>query len=144
VRARAYLKSVKAEAGEQPDDDLREIVFKKNQYGKKGDSIVLKWSAEYGLFLPMPGVWSLDKASAEQKADEVFLKLLRRFNDQNQDVGVVSGTNYAPSIFAKHPDAAGLSKLQFRAAMQRQLDKKTIINEPFGPPSKNRKHLVLA
>jgi hypothetical protein len=31
VRARFYLKSINAEPGEQPDDDLREIVFKKNQ-----------------------------------------------------------------------------------------------------------------
>ncbi len=33
VRARCYLKSIKPESGEQPEDDLRELVFKKNQYG---------------------------------------------------------------------------------------------------------------
>jgi len=30
VRARFYLKGIKVEAGEQPDNDLRELVFKKN------------------------------------------------------------------------------------------------------------------
>jgi RecA-family ATPase len=33
VRARFYLKGIKVEAGEQPDNDLRELVFKKNQFG---------------------------------------------------------------------------------------------------------------
>ncbi len=33
VRARAYMTSVEPEEGEQPDTDLREITFKKNQYG---------------------------------------------------------------------------------------------------------------
>ena len=35
VRARLYLKAVKAVAGEQPDNDLRELVFKKNQFGPR-------------------------------------------------------------------------------------------------------------
>jgi RecA-family ATPase len=142
VRARAYLKSRKAEPGEQPDDDLREIVFKKNQYGKKADSLVLKWRD--GLFLPLSGVSSLDKAAVYEKASEVFLKLLRRFNEQNQDVGAVSGTNYAPSVFARHSDAAGLTSQQLAKAMQQLIDNKTIIVEPFGPPSKRRKRLVIA
>src|SRR5215510_11515525 len=43
VRARSYLKSVKPEAGEQPDTDLRELVFKKNNYGPVSESIVLRY-----------------------------------------------------------------------------------------------------
>jgi hypothetical protein len=88
-------------------------------------------------------VWSLDKAAAEQKADEVFLKLLRRFNDQNQDVGPVSGKGYAPSVFVGHPDAAGFTSKQLGKAMQRLLDAKAICIEEFGPPSKRRKRLSI-
>jgi hypothetical protein len=102
---------------------------------------VLKW--QNGLYLPMPGVASLDKAAAELNADEMFLKLLRRFTDQGQDVGTVSGTNYAPAKFAKHPDAKGFTSKKLAESMQRLLDKGTIKNEPFGPPSKGRKHLVI-
>src|SRR5262249_53405065 len=36
-RFRQYLTSAKAEAGEQPDGDLRELQFKKNQYGPTGE-----------------------------------------------------------------------------------------------------------
>ena len=54
VRARFYLTSIKPESGEQPDNDLREIIFKKNQYGPVSENIVLRWRD--GLFLPVPGV----------------------------------------------------------------------------------------
>jgi len=88
VRARSYLRGVKPEAGKQPDSDLREIVFKKNNYGPITDSIVLRW--EDGLFLPVCGVASLDQAAQESKADEIFLDLLRR-----------PSSNCALALFAK-------------------------------------------
>ena len=36
-RFRQYLKGIKADDGEQPDNDLRELEFKKNQYGPIGE-----------------------------------------------------------------------------------------------------------
>jgi RecA-family ATPase len=42
-RFRQYLTSAKAEPGEQPESDLRELQFKKNQYGPTGESIVLRY-----------------------------------------------------------------------------------------------------
>ena len=77
-RFRQYLKGVKADDGEQPENDLRELEFKKNQYGPIGESIVLRY--QRGLFLPEAGVSSLDKAAREQKAEEVFLALLARYD----------------------------------------------------------------
>src|SRR5262249_13469293 len=71
VRARFYIKSIKPEAGEQPDNDLREIIFKKNQYGPTAETIVLRY--QNGLFLPVPGVTSLDKLAREAKADDAFI-----------------------------------------------------------------------
>jgi hypothetical protein len=143
VRARYYLKSVKPEDGEQPDSDLREIVFKKNNYGRVSASVVLSWKD--GLFLPVPGMSSLDQAARDQKADELFLKLLRRFTEQGQDLGPAQGINYAPTVFARHQDAAapGLTFKDFRDAMQRLLDTGKIHVETFGPPSKQRKRVVI-
>ena len=63
--------------GEQPDNDLRELEFKKNQYGPLGESIVLRY--QHGLFLPEAGVSDLDKAARTAKAEDVFMDLLRRF-----------------------------------------------------------------
>jgi RecA-family ATPase len=77
-RFRYYLKGVKASDGEQHDNDLREIEFKKNQYGPKGESIILRY--QHGLFLPEVGISNLDQVARKAKAEEVFLNLLRRLS----------------------------------------------------------------
>jgi RecA-family ATPase len=69
-RFRQYLKSAKASDGDQPDNDMRELEFKKNQYGPRGESIILRY--QRGLFLPEAGISSLDKASRSAKAEEVL------------------------------------------------------------------------
>ena len=45
------MRGVKPEAGEPVDHDLREVVFKKNNYGPISESIILRWTD--GLFLPV-------------------------------------------------------------------------------------------
>ena len=59
-----YLTSVKAKDGEQPEGDLRELQFKKNQYGPAAESIVLRY--QRGLFLPVGGTSSLDRHSGNR------------------------------------------------------------------------------
>src|SRR6478672_4829824 len=66
-RFRQYLKGIKPDAGEQPNGDLRELEFKKNQYGPTAETIVLRY--QRGLFLPVAGIGTLDKLAREQKAD---------------------------------------------------------------------------
>jgi RecA-family ATPase len=83
-RFRQYLKGVTAENGEVVDKDLRQLEFKKNQYGPLGETIVLRYRA--GLFLPIPGVTGLNKLSRELTAQDVFLTLLRRFTRANRNV----------------------------------------------------------
>ncbi len=136
VRARFYLKSVKPEAGEQPDTDLRELSFRKNNYGAVGASVALRY--QNGLFLPLPGMANLDKLAAEQRADEVFLDLLRRFTSENRHVSDRKSPNYAPAVFAKEDAArkAGLNGAAFANAMRRLFEKKAIWNEPCGKPSR--------
>jgi RecA-family ATPase len=133
VRARMYLTSPKPEAGEQPDSDLRELAFKKNNYGPVGDSIFLRWKD--GLFLPEAGLSSLDVAAAEQKADDVFLKLLARFTASGQNVShKAQPANYAPRLFAKEPEAKQLlrPKVALEQAMQRLFREQRIHVETYG------------
>jgi RecA-family ATPase len=84
MRARMYVTAPKMEAGEQPDTDLRELQFKKSNYGHVSDSIVLRYRG--GLFLPEGGISGLDKIAREQKAEEAFLTLLARFKEQGRNV----------------------------------------------------------
>ena len=54
----------KATDGEQPDNDLRQLEFKKNQYGPIGETIVLRY--QRGLFLPEPP-WERSTSSPRNK-----------------------------------------------------------------------------
>ena len=124
-RFRQYLKGVKADDGEQPDDDLRELEFKKNQYGPTGETIVLRY--QHGLFLPERALSPLDKLAREQKAEEIFLKLLDKFSKRNEQISSKIGAHmFAPTVFAKEPEAkaAGLKKKDFEAAMGRLVERR--------------------
>ena len=136
VRARAYLKSVKVDAGEQVNSDLREIVFKKSNYGPIGDFIVLRYTN--GLYLPELGVSSLNRAERQEVAREVFLALLKRFTAANRNVSANVGPGYAPAVFAREDEAkqAGVNKQNLEAAMRQLFQEGVIWNEPYGRPSR--------
>jgi len=142
VRARFYMKGVKPEAGEQPDNDLREIVFKKNNYGPISDTIVVRYTN--GLFLPVPGVTSLDRAAREINAEAIFLELLSRFTRENRRVCSTPCSTYAPTVFAREDAAkkAGLSSNDFAGAMRRLFATGKIWNENHGKQSNKRFHLA--
>jgi RecA-family ATPase len=137
VRARFYMTSPKPENGEQPDTDLRELTFKKLQYGKLAESIVLRY--QDGLFLPEPTISSLSKVAREQQADEVFLTLLGKFESDGRHVSdKASANNYAPSQFALEGEAKGcrLKKDELEAAQRRLFDSHKIEVEHYGRPSR--------
>jgi len=142
VRARFFLKSPKAEPGELPDNELREIEFKKNQYGAMAENIPLRW--QDGMFLPIDGA-TFNRAEQEVRADEVFLELLRRFSTENRYVSSSQGPTYAPALFAKEDKArkAGTNSISLAAAMRRLFDAGKIYNEPHGKPSRPRFHLAI-
>jgi DNA polymerase bacteriophage-type len=139
VRARAVMKSVKREDG--VDTGLRAVAFHKNQYGPAGATCFVRY--EGGLFLPVEGM-SISAAERAAKADEMFVALLKRFTEQHQTVSHNSGRTYAPSRFAEHPEAQGISKKEFAKAMQRLLDARVIEIRTWGRPSRQSHYLALA
>jgi hypothetical protein len=120
VRARAFLKS-------EPGTDLRQLEFRKNQYGPLAESIVLRWSN--GLFLPIEGA-DYTAASKQEKAKNVFMMILKRFRDQNRKVTANHAAGYAPKVFADEPEAkaANLTKGDFALAMTALLNENRIQN----------------
>jgi RecA-family ATPase len=142
-RFRQYLTSVKPDAGEQPDSDLRQLEFKKNQYGPTAETIVLRY--QHGLFLPEPGMATLDKIAAEQRAEETFMSLLAQFTNQGRNVSDKPTANaYAPTMFAKETPAKkqGIRKPDLEAAMRRLFEAGKIRIEPYGQPSRGWTKLV--
>jgi len=134
-RFRQYLTSVKADSGEEPDDDLRELQFKKNQYGPKGETIVVRY--QRGLFLPVPAKGSLEQIAQDQKDDELFLTMLDRLAEQGRHVSdKPTANNYAPALFASDPRAKATPKARFAGAMHRLFAANKIHIGIYGRPSR--------
>jgi RecA-family ATPase len=140
-RFRQYLTGVKSDDGEQPTDDLRELQFKKNQYGPKAETMVVRY--QRGLFLPVPGVGSLEKVAQDQKDDELFLALLDQLDKQGRNVSdKPSAPTYAPTMFSKDPKAKGTPKPRLVAAMERLFVASKIHVGTHGRPSRQSSKIV--
>jgi RecA-family ATPase len=140
TRSRFYLTSPKPVEGEQPDSDLRVLQFLKNNYGRLGDSIVLRY--RNGVFVPEPST-SFDQAVREQRIEEVFLTVLRKLTDRGQPVSPNKGPTYAPAIVAEHRDGKAYTSKEHAGAMSRLLDAKKIYVVTTGSPARLRSRLVL-
>jgi RecA-family ATPase len=125
----------KLEQGEQPDTDLRELQFKKSNYGPVSNNIILRYQS--GLFLPEGGLSSLDKLAREQKAEETFLALLARYEREGRNVSdKLNSPTYGPALFCKERDANGMRKEDLAAAMRRLFETSKIHVENYGRPSR--------
>jgi RecA-family ATPase len=144
-RFRQYLTSAKPTDGEQPDTDLRELQFKKNQYGPLGENIVLRWSKEKHLFLPEAGTSSLEKLAREAKVDEAFVSGLNEVLRQGRDaVAGHTSREYGPSLIAELPvvKKEGIRKKELVESMNRLLaENKIHIGLSADMPSKAKKCL---
>jgi RecA-family ATPase len=144
------MRSAKSEAegggnGDEADtSDVREIVFKKSNYGPLGEKITLHWSD--GMFLPKPSASTLDRAVLDAKVEETFLTLLRRFSSEGRTVGHKKGPSYAPAVFAAAPEAqtGHISGKMFEAAMERLFAAGTVFTQQYGRPSRPSFQIVAA
>jgi RecA-family ATPase len=136
VRARMYLRPATTEDGEQPDPDLRELEFLKNNYGPLGKKIVLRW--QDGIFRPVPSAGTVEQAAADAKIDNLFLALLQRFTKQGRTVNDRNGITYAPLLFAQEAEAKAdrVGKAALAEAMRRLFTANRIHVEAFGRPSR--------
>jgi RecA-family ATPase len=143
-RFRQYLKSPKSTASaDEPDTDIRELEFKKNQYGPRGASIAVRY--RNGVFMPVGSIPPLAQLAEEARVDELFLTLLDKFTAQQRYVTDKTGRGYAPSEFEKSPDARGLKSPAFAPAMQRLFAQGKIIMAPRpGSPPTKQDRLVIA
>ena len=133
VRSRLYL--------EVTSPETRVLRLVKANHGKVGETIEMRWN---------DGVYDLDSGPdpvvatlVNSTVDKLFLELLAIFTAQCQNVGIITGTTYAPAKMAKHPKAKGYSKDQLAASMQRLLDSGCIKVVTEGSPSRQRSRLVL-
>ena len=130
-------------SGEDADPDERTLTRLKANYAGAGDVIRVRWND--GAFIALEPPSGTDKATLNAKAERVFLSILAStYANDTWCSPNLTARNYAPSVFAKHPDREGLGKLAFEAAMNRLLKTGQIKVESYGRPSEQRKRLGLA
>jgi RecA-family ATPase len=140
-RFRQYLKGIKADAGEQPDNDLRELQFKKNQYGPMGESIVLRY--QRGLFLPEHGLSSIEMAARQQSVDDAFIAIGKKLEARGEDLSPLQQSHsYAPKAIIGEPEAKGFKKADFVASLKRQLDAGKLRVDTLKPGTVREKRVI--
>jgi RecA-family ATPase len=111
VRARVIMKTTKSKDDDEPDADVREVEFKKNNWGRLDDSVRVRW--KNGVFVPESESLAanpLDRVAVDQEAERVFLLLLDRFRQQGRLISPnKTSTNNAQASFADEPEALALA-----------------------------------
>jgi RecA-family ATPase len=131
ARARMWLRGVK----DDETSELRELVIKKQNYGKDGQKHLLRWQKP-GVFVPVGTPSLVERASEEAKVDSAYLDCLRAIDVQGRRVGPYTGKNYAPAIFEGMPQARGCKGKALTAAQERLFASGKIEAIQSGPPSK--------
>jgi RecA-family ATPase len=140
-RFRSYMSGVKDQG--EPADGLRKIEFKKNQYGPLSETIVLEYRK--GLFLPLRGVSSIEKAAFEARADDAYLAVLRKLTDRGEELSAAMQSHaYAPTVMIKDPGAKGLRKDDLVKAQERLIEAGKVYIHTLRPGTTREKKVFRA
>lgn len=139
VRSRLYLSRI-APDGQEIDPDKRVLATKKANYGAIGGEIAMTWKA--GVFVLDGTPEQLDRMAAGAKAERVFMRLLADFTAQGRYVSANPSSSFAPTVFAAHPKAEGMTARALKAAMNALFDRREIVNSTHGKGAKARRHIA--
>jgi RecA-family ATPase len=134
VRSRLYF--TRAEG----DPDLRILDMPKANRARAGQRKVLRWT-ENGFVHDLAAENSRNDIGQQLKAEEVFVRLLKRFCDEGRAPSPKPSSTYAPKAFASHPGNEGISKDAFKKAIDILLSAGKIEIVTEGPPSRRYQYL---
>lgn len=141
VRSRLYLERI-VQDGYEADPDKRVLSTKKANYGRIGGEVSMTWTE--GVFVRDVEPQGLEALAAGAKAERVFLSILHTYEAQGRYVSAQPGPTYAPTQFARHPDAEGCTKRALSSAMESLLSREVIVIGYHGKGSDKRSHLERA
>jgi RecA-family ATPase len=140
-RFRQYLVGIKPEGGEQAEGDLRELRFKKNQYGPIGETIVLRY--QRGLFLPEHKLSNIEMAAKEQALEDTLITIGKKLELRGEELSPNQTSHcYAPTIIAKDPEAKAVKKPDLVAALKRLLDAGRLPVETLRPGTTRERKVI--
>jgi RecA-family ATPase len=139
VRSRLYMRAPTTAKGEEIDSDVREIQFLKNNYGRQGDSIQIRW--ENGVFVPESGPASFERIARDRDDEDRFLDLLAKYERQGRKLShKTAARDYAPRVFVAEKGSIGLKR--FEQAMERLFERNEIHVAAYGPVSRGWSHIA--
>lgn len=141
VRSRWYLEKHQAQEDEEPDPNLRILSQKKSNYSAvKSLGQELIW--EEGVFdlkLDQGGfIRKLEISNLSKKC----LEVIEHYHSQNINLSIYENAKtYAPKMI-KQKMGGGHPYDDIKLAFNQLLDNKSIVNAPFGPPSRGMSRIV--
>lgn len=137
VRNRLYL-SRPADDDGSATENHRILSREKANLASIGDHISMVWHE--GAFYPLTAV---EATSGREALEEViFLACLDAAESQLRNASHATGSNHAPTMFSKMPQAQGIGKKRLAAAMERLLNDGTILaNQPLWRSSTGRRQV---
>ena len=140
VRAALHMRAAEDKA--DADRGVRVLEHVKSNYAPLQPAQRLEWVE--GV-LSIEGTASpLQRAARDAQADDKFLEHLATRNRLGRDVGENRGRNYAPKIFEEMEGPGGYTSRAFAVVMERLFLAGKIELERIGPPSDNKKRLIVA
>jgi RecA-family ATPase/5S rRNA maturation endonuclease (ribonuclease M5) len=133
VRSRLFFERI-MEDGQELDPDIRKMTTKKANYGRTGDETIVRW--QDGVFVIDAAGNPADDLNSNSEARAVFMDMLDKYTGESRNVNANGGPNYAPALFAKDGRSGRFSRSALQQAMNDLFALGTIIQAPYGPPSK--------
>lgn len=127
----AWLNAVRSQFVIEHDlqSDMRTVTVGKANYARKGERLRFAW-VDWAFVLeddlPPDTARKLADTAKAHAGNDAFLRCLALCTAQRRNVSHKPGSNYAPKIFAGMPEAKGMKKADFEAAMERLLSLKAI------------------
>lgn len=141
-RSQLYLASPKAEEDTPSDPDIRTLSRTKANWARRDETIEIRW--QNGVFAPLHAATGIIASIEKRTGERVFGDLLDHTMSKGQRVSHNSRSgNYAPKIFAMHPNRERFTKRDFEHAMHALLARGEIVIEPYKDAYRNS-HEALA
>jgi hypothetical protein len=106
-----------------------------------GETIALRY--QRGLFLPEHGMSTIEKAAREATVEDTFITVGKKLETRGQELSLAQQShNYAPTLVANQPEAQGIKKAEFVAALDRLLDAGKVHIETVKPGTSREKKVI--
>jgi RecA-family ATPase len=141
MRSRLYFQTLPGSNEDEASSRPKVLEVMKANRGPTGEKVILEW--RNGLYVPIGGTATVERAAREQYVDDAFLSALKRLVAQGYDVAPGhTSTNSAPKLMKGRDETKGIRQEEIKSAQARLIDKGCLRIEPYGPASKGKKRVV--